>query len=172
MRWRGFFLGRRSLTNVRQVRSEPHFSDHRRAVENVIARRATPITPLWTRAWSCPALKIDIRSGVIGANLLAVTVKTTVCDVNAFAALGHSRFWHRINVGALFVALRFEMSNLQIRNVSEAEPGKGERRQESEDEWSEPLHQCATISPGSGFTGFKNVGTLAVRPRPRSMRRK
>ena len=172
MRWRGFLLGRRGFTDVCQVRSKPHFPDQSRSVENVIAWRATPITPLWTRAWSCPALKIDIRSGVIGANLLAVTVKTTVCDVNAFAALGHSRFWHRINVDALFVALRFEMSNLQIRNVSEPKPGKSKRRQEPENEWSEALHQCATISPGSGFTGFKNVGTLAVRPRPRSMRRK
>jgi hypothetical protein len=172
LRWRGFLLGRRGFTNIRQVRSEPRFSDQGRSIEDVIARRTATVAPPWTWAWSCPSLKIDIGGGVIGANLLAVAVKTTVRYVNASAALGHSRSWHRINVGALFVALRFEMSNLQIRNVSEPEPGKGERREESDNEWGEALHQCTTVSPGSGFTGFKNVGTLDVRPRPRSMRRK
>jgi hypothetical protein len=112
LRRRGFLFGRRGLPDVRQVRSEPHFPDQNRSVEDVIARRTPTIGPLWTRAWSCPSLKINVGSGIIGANLLAVAVKTTVGDVNASAALGHSRFWHRINVSALFIALRFEMSNL------------------------------------------------------------
>src|SRR5207249_10898298 len=57
----------------------------------------------------------------------------------------------------------FRSTNLQVRNVSEPKPGKGKGGQDSKNERSETFHQCATISPGSGFTGFKNVGTLDVR---------
>src|SRR6059058_140529 len=101
-----------------------------------------------------------------------MAIEAAIRDVNAPATLTHSRFRHRINVGTLFVTLRIEVTNLQIGNVSEPKPGKGKGREDSENERSETFHQCATISPGSGFTGFKNVGTLAVRPRPRSMSRK
>src|SRR5439155_12965822 len=105
-------------------------------------------------------------------DLLAVKIEATVRDVNAAATLSHSGFRHRINVGAFFVALRIELTNLQVRHVSEPKTGKGKGGQDSKNERSETFHQCATISPGSGFTGFKNVGRLDLRPRPRSMSKK
>jgi hypothetical protein len=170
--WRGFFLGRSGFADVGQIRSHSRFTEQCWPVENVIARRAAAVTPFWSRTGSGVSRAIDIGSGVIGAELFAVAIEATVRDVNASAAFGHSRFWHWINVGAFFVTLRIEMANLQIGNVSEPKPGKGEGREDSKNERSEAFHQCATISPGSGFTGFKNVGTLAVRPRPRSMSKK
>ena len=69
-----------------------------------------------------------------------MAIETTIRDVDAPATLSHSRFRHRINVGAFFVALRIEMTNLQIGNVSEPKPGKGKGRQDSENEWSETFH--------------------------------
>jgi hypothetical protein len=69
-----------------------------------------------------------------------MTIEAAVRDVNATATLGHSRFRHRVNVGPFFVALRIEMANLQIGNVSEPKPGKGKGRQDSENEWSETFH--------------------------------
>jgi len=172
LRWRGFFLGRSGFSDVGQIRTHSHFTQQRWPIEDVIARRAAAVTPFWRRTGSGVARAIHIGSGVIGADLFAVTIEATVRDVNAPATLSHSGFRHRINVGAFFVALRIEMTNLQIGNVSEPKPGKGKGREDSKNERSKTFHQCATISPGSGFTGFKNVGTLAVRPRPRSMSKK
>jgi hypothetical protein len=104
--WRGFFLGRSGFADVGQIRAHSHFTEQRWPIENVIARRAAAVTPFWSRTGRGVSRAIDIGSGVIGADLFAVTIEAAVRDVNAPATLGHSRLRYWINVGALFVALR------------------------------------------------------------------
>ena len=84
-------------------------------------------------------------------------------------AFCHPGFRRWIRILSLFIRLRIEMSNLQVWNKCETDPREGERPEDSENKRRETFHQCATSSSVSGSTGFKNVGTLAVRPRPNSI---
>src|SRR5207249_8648506 len=113
---------------------------------------------------------IDIGRRVIGAQPLAMTIIATVRDINTTTAFGHSRFRRGIYVGKFLVHLRIEMSDLQIGNHGQAQPREGERAENPKKEWKQSFHRCA--SEPSASTGFKNVGTLAVRPRPKSIRPK
>ena len=99
---------RGARADVRDVLAHAHFSKKHRLFENVIAWRAAAVTPF----------SFDIVGSVIGADLLAVTINTAVRSVNARATLEHSGLRLRINVGAFFVGLRIEMSDLPIRNQS------------------------------------------------------
>jgi hypothetical protein len=45
-----------------------------------------------------------------------VAINAAVGGVNVAAALDHSRLRHWIDIGAFFVGLRIEMSDLQIWN--------------------------------------------------------
>jgi hypothetical protein len=56
-----------------------------------------------------------------------MTIEATIGGEDMAAALSHSRFRRGINIGAFFVHLRIEMSDLQIRDDSQSHPGKGER---------------------------------------------
>src|SRR5262249_29376516 len=96
----------------------------------IIARRAAALAPF----------SVNVRSRVIGTDLLAVTLKTTVRDVNLSTASNHSGFRHGINVRSLFVTLRFEMPDLRIRNNGQPNPGKGERSKQSDEQWKQTLH--------------------------------
>jgi len=61
------------------------------------------------------------------------------------------------------------MANLPVGNDRETHPGKGKRPEDSEEKWSETFHQCAD---GSASTGFRKVGTVDVRPNPKSIKPK
>jgi hypothetical protein len=129
--WCSFFLSRSGFADVSQIRAHSHFTQQRWPIEDVIAWRAAAVTPFWSRTGRGVSRAIDIGSGVIGTELFAMTIEAAVRDVNAPAALGHSRLWHRINIGALFVTLRVEMADLQIGDVSEPKPGEGKGREDS-----------------------------------------
>ena len=102
------------VPNIRQIRTHPRFAEQHRTVENVIARCAAAFAPF----------PFDVRSGVIRADLLAVAIDAAVRGINLSAALGHSGFRHRINIGAFLVHLRIEMADLQVRNEGQTQPMK------------------------------------------------
>src|ERR1019366_9096353 len=154
------FFGGGTLADIGKVGTHASLAEQHRSRENVIARRAATVTPF----------AIDIGRDVIRADLLAVAIEAAVRGINMPAALGHSRFRLGINVGTFFVHLRIEMSDLPIRNDGQSYPRKGERPEKSEKEREKCFHKCASLPSDS--TGFKNVGTLAVRPNPKSMRPK
>jgi hypothetical protein len=147
----------RARADVRDVLAHTHFAKKHRLLENVIARRAATISPF----------SLDVGRSVIGAHLLTVTINAAVCGVNVRAALEHSRLGLRINVGAFLVGLRIEMPDLPVRNNGQSEPRKGERAEDSEKERSESFHQCPPEASAS--TGLRNVGTVDVRPNPKSI---
>ena len=62
------------------------------------------------------------------------------------------------------------MSDLPVRNDREADPRKGKRAEDSEEERSESFHQWPPDVSAS--TGLRNVGTVDVRPNPKSIRPK
>jgi hypothetical protein len=62
------------------------------------------------------AFSIEVSSSILSAELLAVAINAAVGGVNVATALDHSRLRHWIDIGAFFVGLRIEMSDLQIRN--------------------------------------------------------
>jgi hypothetical protein len=72
--------------------------------------------------------------------LLAVTINAAVRGINVRAALEHSRLRLRINVGAFFVGLRIEMSDLPVRNNGQSDPRKSERAEDPQKERSETFH--------------------------------
>lgn len=148
---------RRAFSNVREIRSHPHFAEQGRALENVIARRAAASSPF----------PVNVRRGIIGAHLLAVAINAAVSRVNLPATHGHTRFGHGINVSALFVGLRIEVPDLEIRDQGQPHPRKGEGAENSE---KEPFHMWSFTASSS--CGLRNVGTLAVRPRPKSIKPK
>ena len=149
----------RARADVRNVLAHSHFSEEHRALENVINRCATTVSPA----------SLYIVRGVIGAHLFAVAIDAAVSGVNMRTARDHSRLWLRINVRSFFVGLRIEMADLPGRDDRETQPGKRKRAKDSEEKWSETFHQCAV---GSASTGFRKVGTVDVRPNPKSIRPK
>lgn len=142
---------------IREIGTHSHFPKQHRTIENVIAWRAAAVAPF----------AIDIGSGVVGANLLAVAIDAAIRDINVASAFGHARLRSGIDVGAVLFHLRIEVADLDIRHEDQTEPGKGERPENSQEKWKQTFH--AGTSSGSGSSGFKKVGTLAVRPRPRSI---
>lgn len=151
---------RRPLSDIREIRAHPHFAEKRGAIEQIVPRRAAAFAPF----------PIDVGSGVIGADLLGVTIDTAVRDIDATAAFRHAGLWRWINIGTLFVHLRIEMTDLQIRNQNQTRPRECERAEDPEEKSFYPFHTRAS-SASSSF-GFKKVGTLAVRPRPKSIKPK
>jgi hypothetical protein len=103
---------RRASANIRDVLAHSHFPEKHRPLENVIARRAAAITPT----------TLDIGRGVIGADLLAVTINAAVRSIDPRAAFEHSRLRLRINVGGILVGLRIQRSDLPIRNDGQSHP--------------------------------------------------
>ena len=159
------FLGRRcARTNVRKVLAHSHFSEKYRTLKNVIARRATAIAPF----------SLDIVGDVIGADLLAMAIDAAVCCVNVLAPREHARLRARINIRALFVGFRIEMSDLPRRNDREADPRKRKRAEDSQEERSKAFHNRLSSAvwrpplPGSrkrGVSPFIN-GLRMSRLRP------
>src|SRR4030095_5994266 len=129
-------------------------------IENVIARCAAAIAPF----------SLDIVGDVIRAHLLTVAIDAAVRRVNARAARDRSRLRPRINVCPLFVGFRIEMSDLPRREHREPHPRKRKRSEDSEEERSETFHQWPPDASAS--TGLRNVGTVDVRPNPKSIRPK
>ena len=113
---RGVLFRGRGFSDVRKIRTHPLFPEQHRATENVIARGAAALAPFRTRLRRSIAFSIEVGSSILGAELLAVAINAAVGSVNVAAALGHSRLRHWIDIGAFFVGLRLEMSDLQIRN--------------------------------------------------------
>src|SRR5262245_46924603 len=97
-------------------------------------------------------------------------IYAAICCVNVCAPLEHSRLRPRINVRPLFVGLRIETSDLPVGNDREADPRKRKCAQDSDEERSKAFHQCAPDVSAS--TGLRNVGTVEVRPNPKSIRPK
>ena len=155
--WCVFLFRRGARADVCNILAHAHFSEKYRPLKNVIARRATALSPF----------SLNIVRRVIGAHLLAVTINAAVRSVNARAARDHSRLWHWINVRALLVGLRVEMSDLPIRNDRQSHPREGERPENSEKERSEAFHKRP--SEPSASTGLRNVGTVDFRPNPKSI---
>jgi hypothetical protein len=108
-----------------------HFSEKYRALKNVIARRAAASAPF----------SLDIVGDVVGANLLSMAIDAAVCCVNVLALFKHSGLRTWINVRPLFVGFRTEMSDLPRGNDREANPRKGKRTEDSQEERSQAFHQ-------------------------------
>src|SRR5262249_2726425 len=111
-----------------------------------------------------------IIGDVIGADLLAMAIDAAVGGVNVCAPLEHSRLRPRINIRPLFVGLRIETSYLPGRNHREADPRKRKGAEDSDEKRSKAFHQCPPDVSAS--TGLRNVGTVEVRPNPKSIRPK
>jgi hypothetical protein len=127
---RTFLFFWRAGADVRKVLTHAHLSKKNGSFENVIARRASAITPF----------SLDIRARIIGTHLLAVTIDTAIGSVNARAARDHSRLRHRINVRAFLVRLRIEVSDLPIWDHSQSNPGERKRPEDSEEKRGESFH--------------------------------
>lgn len=112
---------RRACADICEVLAHAHFPEKHWPLENVIARRATAVSPF----------SFDIVCGVIGAYLLTVAIDAAVRGVNMRTALDHSRLRHWIGIGAFLVGLRIEMSDLPVRNDGQSHPGEGERPENS-----------------------------------------
>ena len=123
-------MRRCARADVGEVLAHSHFSEKNWTIKNVIARRATAISPF----------SLDIVGDVVGADLLGMAIDAAVCCVNVLAPREHSRLWPRINVRPLFVGFRIEMSDLPSRNDREADPRKRERAEDSQEERSQAFH--------------------------------
>ncbi len=152
-----FLFCQRARANIREILAHTHFPEEYRSLKNVIARCAAAAAPF----------PLDVVGRVIGANLLAVTIDAAVRSINARAPFDHSGLRLRISVAAILFHLRIEMSNLPIRDDRQSHPREGERSENSEKERGESFHKCA--SGPSASTGFRNVGTVDVRPNPKSI---
>src|SRR5439155_9507674 len=146
--------------DVREVLSHSHFSEEYRALESVIN---------WCAAAFSPVALYIVR-GVIGAHLLAVAIHAAVSSVKMRAALEHSRLWLRINVCSFLIGFRIEMADLPVGDDRETHPREGKRAEDSKEKWNETFHQWPP--DGSASTGFRKVGTVDVRPNPKSIKPK
>jgi len=108
----------------------PPAEAERRLLEDVIPRRAAAVTPS----------SLDIGPGVFGAHLLTVTVNAAVRSVHVGAALEHSRLRSGINICAVLVGLRIEMSDLPIWKHGQSHPRESERAEDSQKKRSEAFH--------------------------------
>src|ERR1700704_2437268 len=99
-----------------------------------------------------------------------MTIDTAVRGINATTKFDHSRSRLRVNVGTFFIRLGIERTDLQIRDHGQADPRESEGPEKTEEEWDQTFHKCT--SDPSASTGFKNVGTVEVRPRPNSIKPK
>ncbi len=159
--WGRRLLGFPAFTDVRQIRSHSHFPKQNRIIKNVIARCAA----------THPPFPIDVRACIIRTNLPGVAIDTSVRRINATALLHHSRLGHWINV--IFVVrtnLRIEGADLQIWNHGQTNPRKHKGPEQSDKQRDQSFHRWT--SDPSDSTGFKNVGTVEVRPRPNNIRPK
>jgi len=152
-----FLFCQRARANIREILAHTHFPEEYRSLKNVIARCAAAAAPF----------PLDVVGRVIGANLLAVTIDAAVRSINARAAFDHSGLRLRISVAAILFHLRIEMSDLPIRDDRQSHPREGERSENSEKERGKSFHKC--VSGPSASTGFRNVGTVDVRPNPKSI---
>jgi hypothetical protein len=99
-----------------------------------------------------------------------MAITAAIGGVNPAAAIGQAGFRRGIDVGAVLVHLWIEMSDLQIRHESQPGPRKREGAKNAEKERGNSSHKCP--SKTSSSCGFRNVGTLEVRPKPKSIRPK
>src|SRR5262249_54234385 len=75
-----------------------------------------------------------------------------------------------INIGPFFIRLRIQTADLKIWHDGHSEPGDPKDPEDPEKKRLQSLHQCPPpLLPSSGF---KKVGTLAVRPKPSNIRLK
>src|SRR5450432_2398394 len=104
------------MSDICEIGTNSHFSKENNRLENIIAGGAASRTPF----------AFEIGSAVFGSHLLRMTIDAAVRRVYLRAAQCHSRRRRRINIAAVFVGLRVEAADLQVRHDGEAEPGKGE----------------------------------------------
>jgi hypothetical protein len=126
-------FGRRTFSNVREIRTHPHFPQQHGPLEEIIARRAAALAPF----------TIDVGRRIIGADLLAVAVNASVCRVNPPAALSHAGLRRGISIIPIFIHLRIEVSDLVIRDEDQTRPRKGEGAEDPEKERYDPFHRRA-----------------------------
>ena len=147
------------LARARQCSRGPGpcaLSRERQVVRKYIAWRAAAITPF----------PIDVSRSIRRAHLLTVTIDAAVRSVNARAACDHTRLRHRIDICAFLVRLRIEVSDLKIWDHGQTHPRERERSEDSKKKRRESFHQCALASAS---TGLRNVGTVDLRPKPKSI---
>jgi hypothetical protein len=99
-----------------------------------------------------------------------VAIDAAIRGVNLPATLSHAGLRHGIDVGLFLVRLRVEVPDLGIGNEEQTHPRKGECAENSQKESGYPFHMWSFTASSS--CGFKNVGILAVRPSPKSIRPK
>src|SRR2546423_12483383 len=103
--------------------------------------------------------------------MVAVAIDAAIRGIDFPPAIRHAGFRHGINVVLIVLAyLRIEMPDLEIRDQHQTRPRKGERAEDPEKESLYPFHMWSFTASSS--CGFKNVGMLALRPRPKSIRPK
>src|SRR4030095_12354841 len=115
-------------------------------------------------------MALNIGASVFGTHLLRMTIDAAIRRVDARAAHYHTRRRHGIGVATVFIRLGIQTANLKIWHHRHAEPREGENAEDTEKKRLQTLHQCPP--PGFASSGFKNVGTLAVRPKPSSIKPK
>src|SRR5439155_1047751 len=145
------------LREMAKRRVLTHFPEEYWPLKNIIARCTPAVAPF----------ALDVVGRVIGAYLLAVTIDAAVRSINPRAAFDHSGLGLGVNIGAILFHLWIEMSDLPIRDHRQSHPGESERAENSEKKRGESFHKCA--SEPSASTGLRNVGTVDVRPNPKSI---
>ena len=96
-----------------------------------------------------------------------MAIDAAVRDVDLPAAINEAGFRSRVNVGRFLIHLRIEMTNLRIWDRDEPGPRKRERAEDAQDEWRYTFH--GIFGKAASSCGLRNVGTVAVRPRPNSI---
>ena len=152
-----FLFRRRARTDIRKILAHTHFPEEYWPLKNIIARCTPAVAPF----------ALDVVGRVIGAYLLAVTIDAAVRSINPRAAFDHSGLRLGVNIGPILFHLWIEMSDLPIRDHRQSHPGESERAENSEKKRGESFHKCA--SEPSASTGLRNVGTVDVRPNPKSI---
>ena len=91
---------------VGKILTGPHLTNQNWPVENIIAGRAPPNSPV----------SFDIRSGVVRPDPLAVAIDAAIGVVDSPAPLHHAGGGLGINIGAFLIRLRIEVADLPVRD--------------------------------------------------------
>lgn len=103
----GLFFVRGTLSDIRKIGAQTHFSQCHRPGKNVIARCAAALAPF----------AFDIGPGIIRPDLFAVAIHTAVAHINMAATNCHAGRWLRIDIVLVIGAhLRVKMAYLRIWN--------------------------------------------------------
>src|SRR5438105_3286349 len=75
---------------------------------------------------------LEIGATVIGTHLLSMAIDTTIRGIDLRTAQRHSGWRCRIGIPAVFIRLRIEASNLEVRHHRHAEPREEEDPEDAE----------------------------------------